>query len=74
MAVMIPMSALVFVGARTPFISVRTSNAISHVVIPAIVVIVWLAAIHGVRRAYATAGQLPHPFLDADERSVMTLS
>jgi hypothetical protein len=74
MVVMIPMCALAFLGARSPFVDVRTSNAISHVAIPAIAVIVCLAAIHSVRRAYATAAQLPHPFLDADERRVMTLS
>lgn len=73
-AVLLPMSALAFVSARPPFVSLHTSNAVSHVVIPAMVVIVWLAAIHSVRRAYATAQQLPHPFLDADERHVMTVS
>jgi hypothetical protein len=74
MAVMIPLSALAVVGAGIPFVSARTSNAISHGVIPALVVIAWLAALHSVRRAYATAEQLPHPFLDADERRVLTLS
>jgi hypothetical protein len=67
MAVMISVAALEFVSART-------SNAISHAAMPAIAIIVWLAAIQSVRRAYATARHLPHPFLDADERRVMTLA
>jgi hypothetical protein len=66
MPVLMLMCALAFFGTRA-------TNAISHVVIPAIVVIVLIAAIQGFRRAYATATQLPHPFLDADERRVVTI-
>jgi hypothetical protein len=73
MAVLIPMSALAFASARTPLIGAGTSNAIAHMVMPAIVVIVWFAAIHGVRRAYAAAAKLPHPFLEPDERRVVPL-
>jgi hypothetical protein len=72
--VVFSMGALAFFGSRTTFVSAGTSHAISHVVTPAVVVLVWLAAIHVVRRAYATAEQLPHPFLDAEERRVLTFS
>jgi hypothetical protein len=72
--VVFSMAALAFFGSRTPVVSAGTSQAISQVVTPAIIVLVWLAAIHVVRRACATAEQLPHPFLDAEDRRVLTLS
>lgn len=72
MVVVLPLGTLVFLSARTPFVEARTSNAFTYLVIPGMVGIVLLAAIHGARRAYARAAQLPHPFLDADERRVMS--
>ncbi len=73
-AVLVSIGALAFLGSRTPLVAASTSNAISYLVMPAIVVILWLTAIQVVRWAYATAGRLPHPFLDAQERRVIAVS